>query len=385
MDEQKLYTAEKSDNITIYDQIHKYLSEKYDLNFNEISHEFLIRLKGKNKWNELNINSLTIELTKAEIKIRTSILETYLSSHLIKEINPFKRYFQELKPWDRIDHIENLASHVPTENDLLFKYHFKKWLVRTVKCAIEPKYFNKNCIVLAQEMQNSGKTTFCRFLCPDKLKNYIAENIGYDKDGIIQLSKNVIIILDEIDKIESRALNAYKSYFSKTTINIRLPYAKKNSNLSRTCSFFGSTNVINFLKDETGNVRWICFEILGNLDFNYSKNIDINKVWAQAYHLAYSDKSFNPELTHDDIKENEKRNEKYRRISIEEELIDEVYTKSDNRNDFLTSTQISNYIKSRYSYANPIMIGKALTKLGFKRTNCPKNGNKGYMIKLKKK
>lgn len=385
MDEQKLYTAINSDNETIYDKIHHYLSNKYDLCFNIISHEFLIRLKETTQWKELNINSLTIELIKAEIKIRAAVLETYLNSHLIKEINPFQQYFEELPKWDGKDHIEDLASYVPTEDDALFKYHFKKWLARTVKCSMEPKYFNKNCIVLAQEMQNSGKTTFCRFLCPDKLRNYITENIGHDKDGVIQLAKNIIVILDEIDKIDARSINAYKSFFSKTTINIRLPYAKKNSNLSRTCSFFGSTNLLNFLKDETGNVRWICFEIIGKIDFNYSKNIDINKVWAQAYHLAYFDKNYSYELNHEDIIENENRNEKYRRISIEEELIDEVFMKSINREDFLTSTEITNHIKYKYTYANPIMIGKALAKLGYKRINCPENGNKGYMIKLKKK
>lgn len=385
MGERKLYTANNPENTTIYDIVHDYMIKHYDLCYNEISQEHLIRLKHKTKWHELNPSSLTIELVKAEIKIRPSILETYLSSHLIEAINPFEEYFKKLQKWDGKDHIADLASYVPTDNNSLFRYHLTKWLVRTIKCAIEPDYFNKNCIVLAQEMQNSGKTTFCRFICPPELKNYSAENIGHDKDGMIQLTKNLIIILDEIDKIDSRAINAYKSFFSKTTINLRLPYAKKNSNLSRTCSFIGSTNLINFLKDDTGNVRWICFEIIGNIDFDYSKNIDIDKVWAQAYHLAYFEKSFNPDLTHDDVIENEIRNEKHRRISIEEELLSEIFEPSHNKEDHLTSTVITNHIKSRYSYANPVIVGKALNKLGYKRTNCPKYGHKGYFIKLKKK
>lgn len=384
MDEQELYIFKNAKIITIYDKIHQHISNKYNLLFNEISHEYLIRLKTKKKWLELNIHSLTIELTKAGLKVRITHLETYLSSHLVKKINPFKQYFEELAKWDGKDHIKVLTSYIPTGNDILFEYHFKKWLVRTVKCALENKYFNKNCIVLAQEEQNSGKTTFCRFLCPDKLQSYIAENIGYDKDGIIQLAKNFITNLDEIDKINPKAISAYKSFFSKTSINVRLPYAKKNSSLWRTCSFIGSTNIINFLKDETGNVRWICFEVIGKIDFNYSKNIDIDKVWAQAYHLAYSDKSFYPDLTHDDIVENEKRNEKYRRISIEEELINELFVKSTDRTCFLTSTEVTSYVKKSYSYANHITIGKALKQLGFKRINSPITGNKGYMIKRRK-
>lgn len=384
MDEQNLYTHKNSENTTIYDKIHKYVSDKYDLLFNEISQEFIIRIKNTKKWNELNINSLVIELTKAEIKIRRVILETYLCSFFVRTVNPFKQYYKELKAWDGIDHIRELASYVPTDNDILFAYHLKKWLVRTIKCSIEPKYYNKNCLMFAQEMQNSGKTSFCRFLCPDKLRYYFAENIGRDKDGIIQLAKNIIINLDEIDKIDQRTIDAYKSFFSKETLNLRLPYAKKNSIHPRTSSFLGSTNLLNFLKDDTGNVRWICFEILGRINFDYSKNIDINKVWAQAYHLAYNSENFNPDLTHGDVIENEKRNEKHRMISIEEELITELFEKSTDRNDFLTSTVISSYIKTKYSYANPIVIGRTLRKLGYKRINSPENGNKGYMIKLKK-
>ena len=274
---------------------------------------------------------------------------------------------------------------MPTENDVLFEYHFKKWIVRAVKCALESKYFNKNCIVLAQEKQNSGKTSFCRFICPNKLERYIAENIGYDKDGIIQLTQNIVINLDEIDKINSKSLDAYKSHFSKTSINVRLPYAKRNTLLSRVCSFLGSTNVINFLKDDTGNVRWICFEILGNIDFNYSKNIDIDKVWAQAYHLAYFDENFFPDLTREDITENEERNKKYRSVSIEEEIINELFEKSLERTEFLTSTEVTRYVKKTYSYANHITIGKVLKQLGYKRINSPITGSKGYMIKRRKK
>ncbi|WP_299155361.1 VapE domain-containing protein [uncultured Christiangramia sp.] len=384
MDKQILYTQKDSENNTIYDKIHQYISGKYNLLFNEISQEFIIKLKNSSVWIELNINSLIIELTKADLKVRRVILEIYLCSYLVKTINPFKQYYESLENWDGIDHIRELASYVPTDNDILFVYHLKKWLVRTIKCSIEPKYYNKNCLVFAQETQNSGKTTFCRFLCPDKLNHYYAENIGHDKDGIIQLAKNIIINLDELDKIDQRTVDAYKSFFSKETLNLRLPYAKKNSIHSRTSSFLGSTNLLNFLKDDTGNVRWICFEILGRINFDYSKNIDINKVWAQAYHLAYNTEDFNPDLTHTDVIENEKRNEKHRMISIEEELISELFEKSSDRNDFLTSTVISNYIKAKYSYANPIIIGRALRKLGYKRINSPENGNKGYMIKLKK-
>ena len=383
--EEELYVNKDSTKETIYDKLHTYITNKYILVFNEISHEFLIKLINSNKWNELNISSLTIELAKADLEVRITKLETYLNSEFVPKINPFKEYFKKNESWDGIDHIKNLCSYLKTDDDILFEYHFKKWLVRSVECALEGKKYNKQCLVLAQKEQNSGKTTFCRFICPSRLSKYIAENIGYDKDALIQLAKSFIINLDEIDKIDSKAINAYKSFFSRTNINIRLPYAKKNSSLSRTCSFIGSTNQINFLKDETGNVRWLCFELIEKIDFNYSKDIDINKVWAQAYHLAYNDQSYDSELTPHDVAENEKRNEKYKAFTVEEDLINQLFEKSDKREHFMTATEITNIIKKDHKYVNHIVIGKELNKMGFRRINNQNTGYKGYMIKLREK
>ena len=206
------------------------------------------------------------------------------------------------------DHIRTLASYLPAKEPEQFLYHFRKWLVRTVKGALDENYFNKQCLVLVHSEQNSGKSTWCRFLCPPALSKYFAEDMTTDKDARIQLTRNFIINLDELSVLARKEINALKAYFSKTMINERLPYDRKNSNLRRTCSFIGSTNRATFLNDETGSVRWLCFELNGKIDFAYSGEVDINKVWAQAYYLAYVDEQFNPELTLEDIVANEERN-----------------------------------------------------------------------------
>jgi len=384
MDEQELYVNNELQDDTVYDGIHEYLNERYDIVFNMISHEYLIKYKTSNQWNILNDKSLTIELTKKKIKFKKNELETYLGSNYIEHINPLKEYFKSLDKWDGVDHIKKLVSYIPSDDNIFFEYHLKKWLARSVKTVLEENFFNKQCLVFVQEEQNSGKSTLCRFLCPPGLKKYIAENISDDKDGLIQLCKNFMINLDEIDKLSKKYIDAYKSMLSKTHINIRLPYAKNNSHQTRNCSFLGSTNLINFLKDETGNVRWVCIELIGKIDFNYSKHIDINKVWAQAFQLAYSNQEFDCELTVDDILENEERNEKYKYFTIEEDLINQLFEKSTDRDDFMTSSAVTMIIKKEYSSVNHIMIGKVLRKLKYKRINSRTTGAKGYLIKLKK-
>ncbi|MDD7914089.1 virulence-associated E family protein [Polaribacter haliotis] len=385
MDEQKLYVNIKLSNKTVFDLIDNYLKQRYDIVFNIISHEYLIKFKDSKKWKVLNENSLRIELTKKKIKFKKDDFYTYLGSNYIKQFNPLKEYFKNLNKWDEIDHIKKLISYIPTDDNIFFEYHLKKWLARTVKTALEEDFYNKQCIVFVQVEQNSGKSTLCRFLCPPELKKHIAENISDDRDGLVQLCKNLLINLDEIDKLSAKYINAYKSMFSKTHINIRLPYAKHNSHQTRNCSFIGSTNLINFLKDETGNVRWVCIELIGQIDFNYSKDIDINKVWEQAFHLAYKDEAFNCDLTVNDIKENEKRNANYKQSTIEEDLINQLFEKSDNRDHFMTTTTITMIIKKEYSSVSHIAIGKVLRKLKFKRINSKITGVKGYLIKLRKK
>src|SRR5690606_25827298 len=174
----------------------------------------------------------------------------------------------------------------------------------------------------------SGKSTWGRFLCPPALSKYYAEDMTTDKDARILLTRNFLINLDELSILAKTEINALKAYFSKTMINARLLYHRRKSTLYRTCSFIGSTNRATFLNDETGSVRWLCFELRGKIDFAYSRNVDIDKLWAQAYHLAFIDENFNPELTLSDISQNESRNKVYRESSMEEELICKFYTQS---------------------------------------------------------
>ena len=205
MDNEELYINNKLlKNTTVYDTIHKYVNGRYEIVLNIITHELLIRYKGSKEWEVLNEKSLMIELTKKKIKFKKFELETYLGSNYIKQINPLKQYFNNLNKWDGVDHIKNLTSYIPTDDNVFFEYHLKKWLARSVKTALEENFYNKQCLVFVQEEQNSGKSTLCRFLCPPELKKHIAENISDDKDGLIQLCRNLFINLDEIDKLRSR-------------------------------------------------------------------------------------------------------------------------------------------------------------------------------------
>lgn len=379
--ERKIYQVSRSKKETIYDVILNYINKKYDIRFNDITQDIQISFKDEHDWEKFAVNSFLIELAQANIQINLSKLEIFLNSHLIPRFNPISEYFESLPKWDGEDYIAELAGYLPLKEQVLFEYHFKKWLVRSVKCALEEHYFNKQCLVLVQAQQNSGKSTWCRFLCPPELKSYFAEDMTTDKDARIQLARNFLINLDELSILAKKEINALKAYFSKTMINERLPYDRKNSSLPRICSFIGSTNRTTFLNDETGSVRWLCFDLQGKIDFNYQKDININDVWAQAYYLAYKADGFDPELSLKDILQNEERNKPYKEPSMEEELLSKYFETSSDPKEFMTASDIIARLNCITSRLNVISMGKALKSRGFERIKDPRRQVYGYLIR----
>ncbi len=383
MEEDKMLYQTDTVGKTIFDRTLKYLNSKYSLRFNTISLEFEIKRTSDKKWSDLNLNSLFIELTQSGIDIPINKLEILVRSHLISQYNPISEYFENLEDWDGEDHIKNLCSYVKTNDDNAFLYHMEKWFTRAVLCALEKEKINKHCLVLANTIQNSGKSTYLRFFIPRKLMNYLSEDIGLDKDSRIKLCKNLIINLDELSILAKADINSLKAFISKTHINERLPYARKAEYLERICSFVGSTNKTDFLTDESGSVRWIIFEVTEKINFNYSMEINIDKVWSQAYFNAYKRKGFNPELTLADISENEKRNERFTQMTLEQEMVNKFFEPSDDLEEFKTATEVMMDLSTQGIRLNHLKIGRALSSFKFPRVKHPQRQIYGYLIRLK--
>lgn len=362
----------------------EYLDNMYKFRLNEINHKIECRALKSQQWKELNENNIFIELHKENIRISMASLISLLKSDYVPKYNPFKDFFDNLISWDKIDYIENLAQYVIAQDRERFSHHFKKMLVRTVACALDENVFNKQAFVLQQDAQNGGKTSFCRFLIPTALKEYYSESIGTDKDSRIALCENFIINLDELAKLNKNDINELKSVFSSQSEKLRRPYDRRAERLTRRASFIGSTNSQEFLTDETGSVRWLCFRI-DKINWDYSKEVDIDKVWAQAYSLYNN--GFEYQLTREEIEENDRINAAHNITTSEMEMI-QLYLKPGNEanyDEFWNSTQIMQYLAAKTERAitfKPVLIGKALKILGFEREQ-KWNGNyqiKGYYV-----
>lgn len=379
---------------TPFQRIEAYLKSKYDLCYNEVSNEVEFRKKGtEDEYQVLNSSTIYRELEHNGYKISIANLEAILRSDFVIIHNPLTEYFENLDEWKSSDEdlIDKLASHIIAPNQKRFNYHFKKALVRTVAGIMSPGFFNKHAFIIVGLEQNTGKTTFIRFLVPPALKDYFTENISTtDKDGLISLSENFLINLDELAMLGKADINKLKSMFSMQRIKVRHPFGKKAQATPRRASFFGSTNEDDFLIDSTGSVRWLCLEISGiNFDYSLPGNIDINMVWAQAFQL-FKSKSYVYQLTKADLIENELVNQKFRKNTAEYDLLLSNYIPGniEDNNGFYTASQFLEQLapKSTFFKLTPEKMGKALTALGFtkkqKRINNP-YPEYGYYFKFR--
>jgi len=351
--------------------VEEYLKEQYDLRYNEITVEIECKNEEENIYEPINENRIYIDLKRNCINISQSDLGALLRAGRLSVFNPFKDYFTNLPKWDgTTDHIAKLCTYVTAKDQSRFNTQLKKMLVRCIACAYGIA-FNKHAFILMGG-QSGGKTTLCRWLCPDILKDYYTENLSADnKDNLTSLCQNFIINLDELAALSKMDLNGLKSMLSRDYVKVRLPYDRKATVHKRRASFFGSTNKDEFLNDETGSVRWLCHEIL-KINWDYKKDLDINLIWAQALSLFNSD--FKYELTAKEIEENENANAQHQLRSPELEYLTAHFVPAAKGGllvEAMTATSIINRLREANLTSmnlNVTNMGKALRMAGYTQT-----------------
>jgi predicted P-loop ATPase len=243
---------------------------------------------------------------------------------------------------------------------------------------MDDAFFNKQALVLVSD-QNDGKTSFWNWVSPPQLCDYYTDRITTDKDGIISLARNFMINIDELASLNKQDTKQLKALFSMKNINIRVPFGRNEAHLLRRCSFVGSTNEQSFLADETGSVRWLCFNIKG-INWDYAKHCNVDFIWSQAFALWKSTTNRNQwDLSKEEIEENEKRNSKFKQLSVEQELIGKYFDKAQHgQGKHFTSTDVMVYLRPLLVNINAVAVGRAMHSLGYEKAK--ENGIYGYWV-----
>ena len=341
-----------------------------------------IEIQINEKWEVVNINNIWSTLKG---NYSQSDILSYLYSDNVEAYDPFAHYFDALPPWDGVDHIDALGAHITCTDQDAWQTHFKKALVRMVAQGLG-EAVNRYMLVIQGEKQNTGKSTFLRFLSPFGPKYFTESSISGDKkDVMISMGNNFIQNCEELEGISKIELGLLKKILSTDVICERPPYGRIAVVKKRRVNFVGSCNNANLLQD-TENTRWLLFEVL-KVDWKYSTKIDIHKVWAQAVHLYRNDLTFSYHLTESEVKAQAETNEAYRIDKPEEDLIAKYFDKptENHPGNFLSSTDILHALSRKYHHIrlNSKNIGSAVQKVhGIKSVFIKENGKsrRGYWL-----
>jgi predicted P-loop ATPase len=320
-----------------------------------------------------NFDDLITDMKMTGIKIGTKDFETFLRSDKVGRFDPFVEYFSYNKDdWnpDDVDHIETLANHVKTDDQVLFNSMFKKHLVRAVKQAMGVNFANRFVLVLRSNNENIGKSTFLRFLNPFDSKYYFEM---MDDHMELAITKSFIFNFEELDNLYKTGFNKLKAIISSSGSNIRRFHTQNYYDKPRRCTFFASTNDVTFLGGGS-NTRWLIFSV-ESFDFEYDKT-DINKVWAQASYLYHND--FDYELNQSEWELMKATSKDFRYRPKEEEYITQYFQRSTEH--FATATEIESHLNRMLdqSRVDAQKIGSALSAMEYERKRF--KGKWGWMI-----
>lgn len=400
------YAAEANvSKAPLVDKLKHWLTSHYEFRRNAITS--MIQMKSPDlPWEDINtatiwceINSDTRSLGKGkrggDLNITRGDIENILESDFVADFNPFVDYFEALPPWDGIDHITKLADHITTDNQPFWRAQLRKALIRMIACSLpgEHQEVNRIVITLVSETQNIGKSKWIRFLCPPQLRAYYKEDpMLHDKDAEIALSENFIWNLEELDDLTRRQISEMKAIISKESVKQRRAYARYETHMRRVVNFWGSTNKTDFLSD-TSNTRWLCINVAAvNHDYHNTvtgiKNVSIDKVYSQAYHLYKAGESFQLDTAEREVQEMTNKN--FETMPEEKQLIIRYISKAapgDPTAEFMQNFDIRQVLvnntggRDRFNEHN---IGRAMKQLGFVADVKKINGKtaRGYFVKV---
>lgn len=133
--------------------------------------------------------------------------------------------------------------------------------------------------------QGLRKTSALRAMAPRK-EWFVELRVDDEKedDMIRKMRGKCIAELSELSAVGKRDIESLKAFISRRDETWIAKYDEFASTFARGCLFFGTTNHMEFLVDETGNRRWLPIIILGMCDVDAIER-DREKLWAAGVKL----------------------------------------------------------------------------------------------------
>lgn len=345
-------------------------------------------------------NSLWCAMQHHGMAVNLNELHTLLGSDFVKEYHPLKEYLDGLPPWDgETDYIGRLAAmvhvkespHSPLQQDksrerndlsetpVRFADILKRWMVSMIAAALNETVVNQVILTLIGR-QGSYKTSFMQHILPPVLSEYYttkSNSSRMTKDALFTMTENLVINLEEIDTMPPSELNQLKAMVTQRYVDERRAYGRNKVHLPHVASFVATGNNLQFLTDDTGNRRWLPFEV-EDIDSPWEADIPYEGIYSQTYAL-YQDINFRYWFTDKEIQQLRGHVQQFEVPRPEYELILTYYRKPVGleRGVYTTSSQIIGRFGNTSLRLSLQKVGRAMRELGFRQV---KASNANYWV-----
>ncbi|WMX16540.1 VapE domain-containing protein [Aureispira sp. CCB-E] len=376
------------DSIAYQRIVEQTLDKFFDFRINILKKREEYRLKEWKEFKEmdkLEYNSISRALKLHGVKCTPAVLESVILSHFSKQVHPLKEKFEG---WgnhlgeDKTDYIAQVAKLVKTDAPKdLFLNVFKKWIVASVaNVFVEGHCTNHHCIILCGDQGTNKTTFFTSLFSPEYV--FTGHIDLKNKDSMILLTDTFLVVLDEQFSVLNKEAEweALKSAVTMPRIKARWHYAKSSKLAPRIANFCGTANRIEILQDDTGNRRFVPFQLTEPININELKKIDIRKMWAQAYKLFKENWFYLPTVK--EKNQIDKYQQGFKKLANEHYLIMDMfepYTKKDSDLELLSSTEIWKQLEKDYNLSKDVTvskIGRAMHFLGFQQKTVTRESDK---------
>lgn len=213
----------------------------------------------------------------ASKKIRDSVIAIQNK----RRHHPIKMYLESLPKWDGTPRVDTLFSdYLGAEDNEYTRAVARKTLAAAVKRIYHPGT-KWDYMTTFTGPQGGGKSTLIQKLGKEWYSDSIAMVEG--KAGMEQLEGVWIGEMAELTATKRADVEAVKQFISKTSDDYRGAYQRHKVNRPRQCVLFGTTNNPEFLKDTSGNRRFLVIAIKGfkAAKYNIFKDLNVDQIWAE--------------------------------------------------------------------------------------------------------
>ncbi len=202
--------------------------------------------------------------------------------------HPIRDYLNGLK-WDGQKRIDNLLiDYFGADKNIYSKEAIRKMLCGAVARIFDPGEKFDLVLTLTGE-QGTGKSTFIKRLGREWFSDSFYTVNG--KEAFEQLQGSWLIEMAELSGMRKSEVEPIKHFISKTEDTFRPAYGRIQETFKRQCVFFATTNENDFLRDPSGNRRFMPVSINTDrikksvLSDNELNKDQINQIWAEAVTL----------------------------------------------------------------------------------------------------